>query len=340
MKKQTIIRKLRSKPIVIDAHTHVGMDPVMYSRGDFPYGMSGEDMVMRMDTQGIDVAVCFPLLYTTYFRFNAFRQGRFVRDPSGLSRFPYEAENRNLCREIYDAFAGLAGRLLPMAFFDPARRAGEQVAGLRDLLARYPLFGLKTATSYLQSHITELLGKGAPLLDLAAEHNFPLVIHTSVTPGDPWANVFEILKVVEARPDVRFNLAHTCRFDRRALDRAAELPNCFVDVSAFHIHCLLARQNETAVAARPDRFPADYRRHAAALQKIAETYPETILWGTDCPAHQWKSRFFDEKGNEQILDLPCGPMTEITEFRKLRAAMRKRVGYTNTLRWLIGENDA
>jgi predicted TIM-barrel fold metal-dependent hydrolase len=332
-----IIRKLRRQPLVIDAHTHVGTDPVNYTRGDFPYGISAEDMTLRMATQGIDAAVCFPMLYTTYFRFAAFCTGRFVRDPGGPSTFPYEAENRTLCREIYEAFPACAGTLLPFAFFDPARRQQEQAAGLRELAAQYPLFGLKTATSYLQSPITALLGRGSCLLDLASDLGVPVTIHTSVLPGDPWGDVFEILKVVKARPDVRFALAHTCRFDLRALDTAAELPNAFVDVSAFHIHCTLARRNSPAVAAKGHRFPADYRRHAVALQKIAAAYPDTILWGTDCPYHLFKGRFFDEKGKERVMDLPCEPMTEITEFRKLPRPLQKRIAYTNTLRWLTDE---
>lgn len=337
VKRERIMQKLRRDVRLIDAHTHVGIDPVIYARGDFPYGISGEDMVLRMAAQGIDAAVCFPLLYTTYFRFNAFRAGRFVRDPNGISSFPYEAENRNLFREVYDVFPELANKLLPFAFFDPGRRQCEQAEFLRKLAEQYPVFGIKTASSYLQSHITDLLGKGSCLLDFVAEQNIPVTIHTSVMPGDPWANVFEILKVVKARPDVRFSLAHTCRFDRRALDEAAELSNCFVDVSAFHIHCKLVGMKSEAVADKPNRFPADYRRHAVALKKIAEAYPDTVFWGTDCPFHQFRSRFFNDQGEEVIVDLPCAPDTEITEFRKLPATLQKKIGHSNTMRWLFGD---
>jgi predicted TIM-barrel fold metal-dependent hydrolase len=332
--RRTILRRLQRAGALIDAHTHVGIDPALYLRGDFPYALSGEDLVLRLDAQGLDAAVCFPMLYTDYFRLAPFRQGRFRRDPHAASAFPYQAENSCLCLEIYDAFPACQGRLLPFAFFDPARRPREQAAFLYDLAARYPLFGLKTATSYLQSPITALLRDGACLLDTAAALDVPVTIHTSVHPDDPWADVFEILKVVRARPDVRFNLAHTCRFDRRALDQAAALPNCFVDCSAFHIHCLLARRNSPVVAAAPHRFRADYRRHAAALEKLATAYPDTLLWGSDAPYSLFKSRFFDAKGREQRVDLPCDPQTEAREFNKLPAEVRARIGQANTLRWL------
>ncbi|MBN1558035.1 MAG: amidohydrolase family protein [Lentisphaerae bacterium] len=334
--RDAILRGLARKARLIDAHTHVGIDPAQYARGDYPYGLSGEDLSLRLTAQGIDAAVCFPMVYSSYFRFRAFCHGRFVRDPGGTSAFPYEAENTGLCREIYEAFSGLAGRLLPFAFFDPARRPAEQAAFLRDLAVRYPLFGLKTATSYIQSDPRTMLKGGACLLDLAAELDVPLAIHTAVHPADPWADVFAMLEVVRARPDVRFDLAHTCRFDRRALDAAAGLENCWVDLSAFHIHCTLACRNHESVAAERHRFPADYRRHAAAMRKIADTYPDTVMWGTDTPYHLFKSRFHDARGRVRRLDLACGPLTEITEFRKLPGALRTRIGFDNTLRWLGG----
>ena len=228
-------------------------------------------------------------------------------------------------------------RLWPLPAY-PARRPREQAAGIRELAALYPLFGLKTATSYQHSHITKLLGTGASLLDLAAELDIPVTIHCAVLPGDPWANVFEILKVVKARPEVRFAIAHTCRFDRRALDTAAGLANCFVDFSAFHIHCTLAQQNHPAVAGRSTRFLSDYRCHAAAMQQIAEAYPATMLWGSDTPAHYWKSRFLNDQGQEVRLDLSCGPTTEVEELRKLPLRLQRQIGHNNTVRFLFGDS--
>ena len=337
MTRQQIAGRIRRGRGLIDAHAHLGADLALFYNGDYPYAISAEDHGVRMAQSGIEAVLCFPWVYTNYFAMAPFRRGRFRRDPRGGSDFPYAFENERLCREIYEAFPEYAGRLLPFAFFDPARHPREQASGIRKLASRYPLFGLKTATSYLQSPITALLGRGACLLDLAAELDVPVTIHSAVLPGDPWADVFEILKVVKARPDVRFAIAHTCRFDRRALDAAAGLPNGFVDFSAFHIHCALAQQNHPAVAAKPHRFPADYRHHAAAMQRIAEAYPKTMLWGSDTPAHLWKSRFRNDKGEEVWMDLPCGPATEVDELRKLPPSLQRRIGHDNTVKFLFGE---
>ncbi len=336
MKKETIIRRLRREPLLIDVHTHVGTDPANYVQGDFPYAQSAEDLVVRMDRWGIDVSVCFPFLYTSYFDLSAFLKGRMRKRRTSEAISPYAIENARLCQEIYEAYPMCARRLLPFMFFDPTREPAGQAAAMMDLADRYPVFGLKTAGSYTQSPITDLLKQGECLLDFAAARNLPFMIHTSVKPDDPWANVHAILKVVRARPDIRFCLAHTCRFDRRALEQAAELPNCFVDFSALHIHCDLARTGNLAVAAPPDRFRAPYRRPDGVMAALAKVYPDTMLWGTDSPYYCFMGRFTNDKGETEILQLKCDTDAEIASLKRLSAATRRRIGYTNTLRFLFG----
>lgn len=336
-KKKAIIEKIQMASSLIDAHTHVGTDPVNYRRGDFPYAQSAEDLIIRMDRWEVDAAVCFPFLYSAWYDFDAFLEGRIQHSGRTDAIAPYATENENLCREMYEAYPDCAGRLLPFMFFDPAREQAAQVAVLRDIAERWPVFGLKTATSYLQSHITELLAEGSCLLDFAAEHDLPLMIHTTVHPGDPWADVHAILKVVRARPDVRFCLAHTCRFDRAALEEADALPNCFVDFSAFNIHCQLAVQDHPAVATVEKRFPADYRDPAVALQALADAFPETMIWGTDSPYYCFMSRFRDDVGQETVIQLKCGTDEEMMQFRELPEALRRRIGRENTLLWLCGK---
>lgn len=336
MTRDEVFGALRRDARVIDAHTHVGADAAQYRRGDYPYAQSAEDLLVRLGRWGVDAAVCFPFLYTAWFDLDDFVTGRLRPSGSGLCRAPYSAENENLCREVYEAYPACAGRLLPFAFFDPAREPAAQVAALRELADRYVLFGLKTATSYLRSHVTELLGEGRALLDFAAERNWPVMLHTAVLPGDPWAAMSGILAVVRARPDVRFCLAHTCRFDRAALDQAASLPNCFVDFSAFNIHCQLAMQSHPAVAAEASRFPVDYADPPAALATLAQAYPDTMIWGSDSPYYCFMSRVTDVAGRTHDMRLACGTDTEIAEFRTLPEHVGRGIARDNCLRWLLG----
>ena len=334
--RKSVERRMRGKPGIIDIHTHIGMDVTHALNKAYPYALTGQDLSVRMERTGVDYCVVFPFGYSEYFALRPYLKQQFRKDPLSISSCPHEFENEQHCAEIYDAFPELAGRLLPFAFFDPARRPRRQAEALASLAERYPLFGLKTVTSYNRSRIRELLGKGRCILDLAASQDWPVTIHTAVMPGDPWGNVFDILKVVEARPDIRFNLAHTCRFDRRALECADALPNCWVDFSAFHIHCRLARTNHAAVAARPHRFRADYRRHSVVMRQLAEAFPHPMLWGSDTPGNLFKGRFVDDRGQVQWIDLPCGVDTETDELRKVPSAVRRRITYTNTLRFLFG----
>ena len=64
------------------------------------------------------------------------------------------------------------------------------------------------------------------------------------------------------------------------------------------------------VAAKRHRFPADYRDHAGTMHKMAETYPDTMVWGTDTPAHYFIGRFINDKGKVLWMRLMCGPETE------------------------------
>ncbi len=338
MKRETILRRRMRKPTVIDVHSHVGADAANFARGDFPYAQTAEDLLVRLDRWGVGAAVCFPFLYTRYYDWTAFMNGRMRKARDRACPVPYATENRRLCQEIYEAYPACAGRLLPFAFFDPSRDQAGQVSVLRELADAYPVFGLKTATSYIQAPIGDLLKRGQCFVDFAAEKQLPLMIHTSVMPHDPWANVFEVLKVVEARPDVRFCLAHSCRFDRRALDRAAELSNCFVDSSALSIHCQLVQQQSPAVAAKPDRFVAPYRRPADVLRRLAAAYPDTLMYGSDSPYYSFMSRFTNSEGKTTIIKLTCDTDAEIKGYRTLCPAVRARIGIQNPLRYLFGKS--
>lgn len=328
-------RQLKKKPGVIDVHTHVGINLPAYVSLSYPYALSVEDLLIRMKLAGIDYSVVFPY-GSPYYSAKSFVAGKAQRDPQTLSALPFERANRSLCREVYEIFPEARQRLLPFAMFDPSRKPSAQATFLRSLSQDYRIYGLKTVTSYNRSYIRDLWGKGRALVDFAAERDLPLLLHCAVHPEDPWANVFDILRLARERSDVRLCIAHSCRFDQRALAEAHRLPNCFVDLSAFHIHCQLARQNHPAIAPKKVRFKADYRRPLTVMRKLAQTYPGTILWGTDTPAYYWFGTFLDAAGKEMTARLPCKSDTEAKALQRLSRRMITEIAGQNTLRFLFG----
>ena len=342
MRRRDISRSLeRDANAVVDCHTHVGIDESAPLCRRFPYCLSVEDLTIRMNALGVTHAVAFPIS-SSFYDSRAALSGVVRRDRRSPCRSPYELENANLLYEIYEVFPACAERVLPFAMFDPSRKVREQVAHLEFLLPRYPLFGLKALTTYTQSHVRDLLRRGRRILEFARDHDLPVLLHTSVHPDDPWADVFDALEVVRAFPDVRFCLAHACRFSRKALDGAGDLPNCFVDLSAFHIHCRLAEANDAVVATRSDRFPAPYDNPLAAMKAVASAYPDTIVWGSDTPFHYFVGQFpavtnlGDEKGKAHTLNLPCAWDAAAKCLFRLPAALRRRIARENTLRFLFG----
>jgi predicted TIM-barrel fold metal-dependent hydrolase len=146
--------------------------------------------------------------------------------------------------------------------------------------------------------------------------------------------VFDVLEIVESLPELNFALAHTARFSRKALEKAAVLPNCYVDVSAFKIHCDLAVRDSPVVATGSDGFEADYADPAATLAKLAETYPDTIIWGTDTPYHYFAQKYLDQDGNMQDSKLMAPYDAEIKILRALPEDIVRRISYDNTLKFL------
>jgi hypothetical protein len=114
-----------------------------------------------------------------------------------------------------------------------------------------------------------------------------VLIHTSVAENDPWSPAGEIASIAASRPDVRFCLAHSCRFDRSVLDRVAELPNAWFDCSAHLIHCQSVVQELPNIARLERRFPGDYRNPVQILSDLAAAYPGKMLWGSDSPYYCW-----------------------------------------------------
>lgn len=331
LKRADILASLKKETTIIDCHTHVGVSPKMLVHNQYPYCLSFEDLVIRMKYLGIGRSIVFPRGSTFYLRQAGAEGEKYY---PAFSRYPFEKENPNLFCEIFEMFPEYSCMAVPFAYFDPSRFISEQVENLEKIERRYPLCGLKTVTAYSNSFIKDLEKIGRPILDFARRHRLPFIIHTSVSPKDPWAAVGDLIALARNNPDLKFCAAHTARFSKEALDQAAALPNCFVDVSAFAIHCQLAVENHIEIAVPAKRFAADYRNPAQVMEKLARHYPETILWGTDTPCYYYISNYIDDSGETVTLKLKLPYDDEIKILKSLDAEIVKNIAWRNTLDFL------
>jgi predicted TIM-barrel fold metal-dependent hydrolase len=311
---------------LIDIHNHVGVDLLFYLNSHLPYAQSWSVLAREAEACGIRTLGVFPMVSHLALGIEGMRRG--VVDPAGaLEAVPYEFENSRLVSELA-MFPELADRAIPVWMVDPGRSYLGQIAALRKLRKTAVCRMLKIQGTIIQSRVIELLRGGECFLDLAEEWNVPFIIHSSVRADDKWSQVSDLLEIASRRPGVRFCVAHSCRFDQAGLDRVAELPNAWFDCSAHRIHCMLAAQNDPAVAPSNRRFPADYRDTGAVLAKLAEAYPDKLCWGSDSPFYS----YVDDK-----IQLISSYPEEVADLMALPENLRLRVGRLNSLALLTGK---
>ncbi len=331
MKRIDIIERLKRQQVIIDAHTHVGISTSNYiASASYPYALSFEDLVVRMDALGIDSSIIFPFESSYY---PLFGDDEAISSPA-RSSFPYEKENENLLREIFDVFPEYAERAIPFAMFDPTHETTKQAEALEELYAKYPICGLKTVTTYIKAFVKDFNKPDNAIKKFALKYKLPITFHCSWFKEDIWANVFDVLDIAETTPELNFVLAHSARFSQVALDRAAALPNCFVDISAFKIHCDLAVEASEFVACGDDAFKADYSNPNETLKKLSETYPDTILWGSDTPYHYFAQKYIDQDGKVIDCRLFSRYDREMKILQSLPAELRQKIAYDNIMKFL------
>lgn len=321
--------------MLIDCHNHIGADLYFYLNGYYPYAQDLVALTTEGARHSVDRWVVFPMVAHSWFDINAMRAGKLL--PGGPERVPYAFENERMLREIYRQFPDLGARTIPFAMLDPMREPAAQVARLRELLREFPFYGLKIQATMTQSRVTALLkgGEGRCFIDFAAEHNLPFLIHSSVIKTDPWSQAEDILRVAESAPNIRFCLAHSCRFDRVCLDRIAELPNTWFDCSAHRIHCKAAAAGMGFLAEPERRFATDYSDPKTVLRDLAAAYPKKLIWGSDTPFQS----FVADEESSGLISLRSTYEEEIDCVRSLPDDVQARVGCQNLLDFLQLKNE-
>lgn len=310
---------------LIDCHSHVGVDPLFYTQGYFPYAQDYRGLVADAKRNGVDRLVVFP--------FVAYLGWQGVMPPMAVEgedfSVPYAFENGRMLREIFELHADLAETALPFAIVDPARRPAEQVAALRKLKESFPIHGLKIQATIIQSPIRALLEEGRVFVDLAREWNVPMLIHSSIAPKDQWSQAADILDIAAARPEVRFCLAHSCRFDRPSLERLGGLPNTWFDCSAHCIHCDAVTGGLEIVAVPSRRLPADYTRPERVMKALYDLLPDRLMWGSDAPFYSYAATH-----DGKTIRLISSYEREVAALALLSEKEKADIMHHNTLRFL------
>src|SRR5215218_3523640 len=316
--------------MLIDCHNHLGADLLFYLHGDFPYAQQLVQMQTESAPLGVTHWIVFPFVSYAAMDVTGFRSGE-VRTGTGtaLETVPYAFENRRLLEECQRLFPDEGKRTLPFIMVDPTRHTDAQARELEKLRREYRFHGIKIQSTIIQSDIKSLLREGRVFVDLARQWDIPFLIHSSVAESDLWAQASDILSVAEANPNVRFCLAHSCRFDKECLDRVNELPNTWFDNSAHCIHCDSAVQNLSVVAPKKRRFHSDYSKPERVIADLAMAYPNKFMWGSDSPFYSYVGRF-----DGKVLSLTSSYEKEVKALKAQKPSVIQRIATKNTLEFL------
>ncbi|MHB0936209.1 MAG: amidohydrolase family protein [Armatimonadota bacterium] len=323
----------------IDVHTHAGVSLETYARGEYPYASTVEGLHYQQLAGGVDVSVVFPFTPHLHFDFRGVTEGTLRPAERPVSPAPYASENALLLREIYEYCPELAGHFLPFVSIDTEREIPRQLAALKQLWETYGFYGIKINPVLSQSHVRGLLGAGGAFLDFTEERNLPLLIHTSPVPGEEYSQTTDVFTVIDARPTLRFCLAHALLFYREFLDRAAAAPNVWVDTAALKIQTDSVRALLSTAISPSELIDVDLMDHRQVMAALCAAYPDTILWGTDAPAYAYICRRQDAQGRWTAFTLKGRYDDELATLRSLPEETQAQVANENTLDFLFGYSE-
>jgi predicted TIM-barrel fold metal-dependent hydrolase len=321
----------------IDGHSHVGVSIKAYALGEYPYAQTIEGLYHQQIAGGVDANVVFPFTADLHFEPTLLPAGQMTSAATPLSPVPYGTENELLLREVYDYCPELAARFLPFVSIDPGREAQPQRRMLESLLDRCPVYGIKVNPVACQSKAAELLGTSATLLDLAEERGLPLLFHVTTLPGEEYSQAADVFRIIDARPRLRFCLAHCLLFHREFLRLADQAPNVWVDTAAMKIQVELMRGLIGTAVPAADFLDADYSDFRAVMRTLCGQFPETMIWGSDSPAYSWICRRKPGDGVYQQFRLKGTYTDEVEALRCLPPGLRARVGGGNALDFIFGQ---
>jgi len=322
---------------IIDIHAHVGISVKAYAGLEYPYCQSLEGLYYRQKLNRVDLGVVFTYAPDLYFQLPTLMDsGRMVPLEKPLAQAPYASENRMVFKEVFDFCPELSERFLPFVVVDPVRRISEQLEVLNQLIAVYPVYGIKVVPVGCQSKVTGLLEEGQALLDFAEHHDLPLLFHVTVDPEEGYSQVSDTFRIIERHPRLRFCLAHCVGLSRKFLERAAAADNVWVDTSALKIQVQAAYEGYRFMAPPEERYDWNYADHTEVIRQLLEHFPDTIIWGSDSPAYSYICRRRQGEDSVSEFRLKGTYEQEKQALDCLSPPLRTRAGSTNASAFLFG----
>ena len=227
------------------------------------------------------------------------------------------------------------------AYFEPAfgfpMGSAQGVAVLEKLIDEFPFYGLKVHPRSTAAAIATLGREGRPLLEFAAAHDLPILVHAAFPKSpDPLSRVGPLFDLARAHPRLRFCAAHFGGFNRKVLEEADLLDNVWIDAAALVIGCECVRRKLRIYDCGATRIPADYDDPPSVFAAIAHRHPDTFMWGSDNPFHTWVSESRLSNGRVVKCRLWSTLEQEVALLRDVKGALRRKVAAENALRFLEG----
>ena len=322
---------------LLDVHSHAGVDPFLYLTHGFPFCRDLRSTLEENRRIGVSHAVVFPFCTSLYYDLSSVQKGK-VKLEGKIGTAPFQFENEQLMRQIYEIIPDARQVFIPFAHVDTLREPRKQVRALSALIDRYPFYGLKVHPRTTRARISTLGSEGRPLLEFAKAYDLPIMFHAAY-PGSPdrYSQISQILGLARTHKSVRCCAAHFCGFHQKIFEEVATYDNVWVDSAAMSIGCDLVVKKSNIYEVGKAKIPSDYRDPARVFAEISRRFPDKFMWGTDNPCHTYVSMEPQPpKGKIVRFELWSSIEREKRLLQYVSGKLRAKVAVNNALRFIEG----
>jgi predicted TIM-barrel fold metal-dependent hydrolase len=325
---------------IIDIHSHAGISIKNYSYAEYPYAEypyaeTLESLYYKQLAHNVDINVVFPFAPELFYDIDHLIKTGTLKEPENpRETIPYQHENTFLLKELYEFLPEFSEHFLPFVCFSPKSHFKEQLQVISNLAEKYDIFGIKVNPALCQAPVKALNDCGE-LFSFAEEQNIPLLFHSSCIKEEQYSYATDILDLADKYPGNRFCLAHCIGFHKYFLKQADAMSNVWVDTAALKIQVQLAFENSPFMASGKEKFDADFSDHKKVMQALVQSFPKTIIWGSDSPAYSYIVDRINADGSSSEFRLKARYEDEINALNALPQNDQLIVANNNSIDFLF-----